>query len=200
MVALTSWFLATLVSTLVSAAAIHPGAGIGKSHDVVFSSMTWRGNITVDGPIHEFNGTVQEIHSQILKANPDFKLLDVSHKDSVKTHQLEITNIDCNEPRDNNWGYAIGNEIQDGINYLRGLTGECSQTPGPCGRISCSWNSAISWCWDNPTGSYTTQCSVLADYAQAVFDNCPYRPNEVWGQAYDSAGFSVWCAGKDHLC
>ena len=83
---------------------------------MIFSPMQWSGNITVDGPIYKFNGTVQvrlyrdqkengtqaacqtdfgfctqEIHAQILKANPEFKLMDVSHKDSVKPHQLTVS-------------------------------------------------------------------------------------------------------------
>ncbi|KAK8096577.1 hypothetical protein PG999_012521 [Apiospora kogelbergensis] len=225
MIALMFWFLTTLASTLVSDAALHPGGSSSNSHGMIFSPMQWSGNITVDGPIYKFNGTVQvrlyrdqkengtqaacqtdfgfctqEIHAQILKANPEFKLMDVSHKDSVKPHQLTINDIQCNTPHDGNWGYAIANEIQDGINYLRSLTGDCTATPGPCGRVSCSWNSGIGWCWNQPTGSYTTKCANLADYAQVVHDKCPYRPNEVWGEAYDDAGFSVWCAGMDHLC
>lgn len=57
----------------------------------------------------------------------------------------QINDIQCNTPHDGNWGYAIANEIQDGINYLRSLTGDCTATPGPCGRVSCSWNSGIGY-------------------------------------------------------
>ncbi|KAK8063184.1 hypothetical protein PG996_007836 [Apiospora saccharicola] len=170
MFALTFWFLAALVSTLVSGAAVSRDDSGGSNTSVAMPGITWRGNITVDGPIYEFNGTVQ------------------------------VSSTQCDSPNDDDWGYAVGDRIIDGINYLRGLTGDCGVTPGPCGRVSCSWDSAISWCWDNPTGGYTTKCSALADYAQAVMDHCPYRPGEVWGTAFSDAGFSVQVAGKVHLC
>ncbi|KAK8112448.1 hypothetical protein PG984_012974 [Apiospora sp. TS-2023a] len=200
MFALTLWFLAALVSTFVSGAAVSRDDNGSSNNSVAMPGITWRGNITADGPIYEFNGTVQEIYAQIQAANPDYKLMEVPHKHSASPHTLKVSSTQCDSPNDDDWGYAVGDRIIDGINYLRGLTGDCGVTPGPCGRVSCSWDSAISWCWDNPTGGYTTKCSALADYAQAVMDHCPYRPGEVWGTAFSDAGFSVQVAGKVHLC
>ena len=78
------------------------------------SGITWRGNITVDGPIYEFNGTVevslptmrpnlratclltlaccpQEIYTQIKAANPEYKLMEVPRKHSASPHQLKVS-------------------------------------------------------------------------------------------------------------
>ncbi|KAK8030211.1 hypothetical protein PG993_011502 [Apiospora rasikravindrae] len=202
MIALIVWIWAILVSTLVSGAAVQPNGGSAFNSSAPMPGIIWRGNVTVDGPIYEFNGTVQEIYAQIKKVNPAYELLPVSRERSSTNPKLSITHTECETPHGDpdNWGYAVTNEIDDGIAYLRGLTGECGATPGPCGRVSCSWDSAIAWCWNNPTGGYTLKCSELADYATEVVKQCPYRPNEVWGETYDSAGFSVFCAGKLHLC
>lgn len=54
--------------------------------------------------------------------------------------------IDCNV----DYKYAGKVTIVWGINYLRSITGKPKNGPGPnnCGRVSCSWNSAIYWCND----------------------------------------------------
>ncbi|KAK8078765.1 hypothetical protein PG994_002572 [Apiospora phragmitis] len=202
MIALIFWIWTALVSTLVSGAAVLPDDSSASRSSASASGIMWRGNITVDGPVYQFNGTVQEIYAQIMKANPEYKLMEVPRKDPAAPLKASVTSIACETPNGppDDWGYALGDEIYDGIKYLRGLTGDCGVTPGPCGRISCSWDSAISWCWDSPTGGYATKCSALADYAQAAADQCPYRSNEVWGTAYAAAGFSVQVAGKLHLC
>ncbi|KAK7959920.1 uncharacterized protein PG986_004774 [Apiospora aurea] len=200
MIALAVWIWATLVCALVSGASVQPNGGSASNSSALMPGIIWRGNVTVDGPIYEFNGTVQEIYAQIKEVNPAYELMPRKHLSSDPMHSL--THVQCETPYGppDDWGYAVTNNIQDGITYLESLTGDCGVTPGPCGRVSCSWDSAISWCWNNPTGGYTLKCSQLAGYAQAVVNNCPYRPNEVWGEAYDSAGFSVFCAGKLHLC
>ncbi|KAK0672293.1 hypothetical protein QBC41DRAFT_353561 [Cercophora samala] len=55
---------------------------------------------------------------------------------------------DCNVPGD---GDADRLPIEDGITYLSRLSGTAMNGPGPenCGRVSCSYNSAIIWCNNN---------------------------------------------------
>jgi hypothetical protein len=54
------------------------------------------------------------------------------------------------------WNCGYGDEgadvgaIRNGIRYLRGLNGNPTNGAGPgnCGRVSCSYDSAIWWCND----------------------------------------------------
>jgi hypothetical protein len=64
----------------------------------------------------------------------------------------------------------------DGINYLKGLPDEvtCQNGPGPdnCGRISCSWNSGISWCNQREETSDVFKCNQFAAPAQDILNRC----------------------------
>ena len=48
------------------------------------------------------------------------------------------------------WNSCNGNHVNEGINYLLGVDGKPGNGPGPgnCGRVSCSYQSAIYWCND----------------------------------------------------
>jgi hypothetical protein len=95
--------------------------------------------------------------------------------------------------------------IMDGISYLQKLHDDvlCSNGAGPrnCGRISCSWNSAISWCNEKTVPSDAFQCNIFAWYAQEILDDCAiYDQNpRVNGADWDSSfNFTVvvdgaWC-------
>lgn len=58
---------------------------------------------------------------------------------------FEPDHYDCNVPGDED---ALQEQIFVGIEYLRRLNDTAKNGPGPenCGRVSCSWNSAIIWC------------------------------------------------------
>ncbi|KAK0662079.1 hypothetical protein QBC41DRAFT_359714 [Cercophora samala] len=64
--------------------------------------------------------------------------------------------------------------IKWGIHYLRGIPGKAKNGPGPknCGRVSCSWDSAIYWCNEDSAGDKELYWGQIADLAQGVLDNC----------------------------
>jgi len=98
--------------------------------------------------VHHVNGTVQDVVRYLKEIDPTYELPELpvpelgTRQSRVESRQIRI---DCF-----NWPVAGGNAIQDGINYLRRLSGRPSNGPGPgaCGRVSCSYNSAIYWCND----------------------------------------------------
>ncbi|KAK4172733.1 hypothetical protein QBC36DRAFT_294066 [Triangularia setosa] len=61
---------------------------------------------------------------------------------------FEPDHYDCNVPGDK---IAQQGAIWEGIIYLRQLNDTAKNGPGPenCGRVSCSYNSAIIWCNNN---------------------------------------------------
>ncbi|KAK4194376.1 hypothetical protein QBC40DRAFT_188319 [Triangularia verruculosa] len=60
----------------------------------------------------------------------------------------EPDHYNCNVEGDQD---ADQGAIWEGIEYLRKLNDTAKNGPGPdnCGRVSCSWNSAIVWCNNN---------------------------------------------------
>jgi hypothetical protein len=112
------------------------------------------------------NGTVEQVHSQLLEINPKYQAevfekredllaaptaapaataaTDLTEPTAV-AHSAQIWRIQCG-------GYdsASTKRIKDGIKYLNGIAGQPKNGPGPnnCGRVSCSYNSSIWWCND----------------------------------------------------
>jgi hypothetical protein len=95
------------------------------------------------GQTELLNGTVEEVMSQASQINPRFKLKE---RAPVARSVIKRGNKIC----DNFPDKAIWWAINDGADYLRNLPGQPTNGPGPgnCGRVSCSYNSAIWWCND----------------------------------------------------
>lgn len=100
-----------------------------------------------------FNGTVQEVHTEVIKLNPnwDREYLWNSSIDVQETKEIKVLKkrtlfsyIRCNT-------FAKGQKsvFEEGIRYLRGVRGQPHEGPsGKCGRVSCSWGAGIWWCND----------------------------------------------------
>ncbi|KAL2867414.1 uncharacterized protein BJX67DRAFT_85278 [Aspergillus lucknowensis] len=67
---------------------------------------------------------------------------------------------------------AQRDSISDGIDYLNGVGGTPAQDPNSCGRVSCSYNSAIYMCNDNDETQYLASFATLASGAQKILDEC----------------------------
>ncbi len=99
------------------------------------------------GRVEVLNGTIQEVFAQALQINPDFKQPDaVTSTPRRGMHEnSKRTTVYCGT-----WPLAEKFRIEEGIRYLRGLPAAPRNGPGPgyCGRVSCSYGSAIYWCND----------------------------------------------------
>ncbi|KAI1261267.1 hypothetical protein F5Y18DRAFT_431350 [Xylariaceae sp. FL1019] len=176
------------------------------SHDTL-SAITWTSPITWTLPIVEgganytFTGTIEEVVDQVnherakLGIEPiDDSFDETETPDYSAAHKRTYIDSDCKQGLG---GPASDQRIRSGINYLKKLKTTCRNGPGPlnCGRISCSWNSAIYWCNDKATDSQVYDCSMFAEYAQHVRDKCGYKQGKnhhlVWGQARDTDDFRV---------
>lgn len=125
-------------------------------------------------PPHQFNGTVEQVVAEAIEINPHF-LEDfefdkpINASDSEDQFHVEIDqegngkrelptllsrrwaassdfSVKCN----GRWVQCNLAAIRDGYRYLWGLKGKPTNGPGPgnCGRVSCSYDSAIWWCND----------------------------------------------------
>jgi hypothetical protein len=60
--------------------------------------------------------------------------------------------------------------LAEGINYLRGVPGNPHHGAGPgtCGRVSCSYGSAIYWCNESNTAKTLSGYNAIANSAQHI--------------------------------
>lgn len=123
-----------------------PLAGYG------IEDITWELE-TESGATVNLTGTIEqvlqyaELNQIPLKQNPDYNVSDASSSSSTSIHARAGETLDCNVAQLN---LARVDKINDGVTYLRQVAGKPANGPGPnnCGRVSCSWNSAIYWCND----------------------------------------------------
>ncbi|KAK1778640.1 hypothetical protein QBC45DRAFT_451462 [Copromyces sp. CBS 386.78] len=146
-----------------------PGYGIEE--------LIWEVETTPGGPTVNIAGTVQDVYEQLEKVNPnfvsDFGLDDPDNSTSlaapVESRAYYIEAIHCDY-----FEYATASAIREGIKYLNGVPGKPSNGPGPgnCGRVSCSYNSAIYWCNDNTYTKTLDAFGSISLAAQTLLDRC----------------------------
>lgn len=116
----------------------------------------WEVEVTPGGEKVHLNGTIQEVHKELLSLNPkwdeDFGIngldarLSEPRAELTKRADFSNANYFCG----GRWQYCNGGAIAEGRAYLYGVAGKPSNGAGPgmCGRVSCSYNAAIYWCND----------------------------------------------------
>ncbi|KAK0667505.1 hypothetical protein QBC41DRAFT_304326 [Cercophora samala] len=97
---------------------------------------------------------------------------------------------------------ASTRRIGDGIKYLRGLSGTAKNGPGwgNCGRVSCSWSSAIYWCNDNAQEK-EVGWNDIADGAEFLMhSDCVRRKKTVLGQVFFKDKWNVIVRHDENNC
>lgn len=111
----------------------------------------------MDGRTAVLNGTVQQVYQQMLDLNPDYEdefgpvpevfvmMPAQASRRPARAPPGPDTWADCGR-----FDPAKAIAIWEGINHLNHVSGRPVSRPGPgvCGRVSCSYNSAIWWCND----------------------------------------------------
>lgn len=110
------------------------------------------------GPGHfeVLNGTIQEVMAQAQEINPNFEIPAVPEAEEKRSVSLAPSSSSRLNKRAHEicgiFPSASKFRIQEGISYLNRLpAGDrplLPPGPGACGRVSCSYNSAIWWCND----------------------------------------------------
>ncbi|CZR54820.1 uncharacterized protein PAC_04704 [Phialocephala subalpina] len=177
-----------LLSTMLIAGVYAMTSGI---EGYGLEDFTWEVETSPGGPKAHITGTVQEVVSQLLTINPnwksDFNFSETPTRSTVLSRQLSFpwTGILC-DIRIGEWGYADYYAIQDGITYLNGVPGIPTAGPGPgnCARVSCSYDSAIYWCNDETQTFSLPGFTTIAAGALVILDNCPDLGPGVNGQVF----------------
>ncbi|KAM7211250.1 hypothetical protein V8F06_013368 [Rhypophila decipiens] len=119
-------------------------------------------------PEFELSGySSEEIEAEAKKIHPQYTIFSKDDQADAPKYNSTLQArqtfaINCWQPE--SYGLAPNwNAVWDGVNYLKSITGNCRDHPGPaaCGcRVSCSWGSAIYYCNDN-TVEHWEPCAGL---------------------------------------
>ncbi|KAK6226431.1 hypothetical protein QIS74_02478 [Colletotrichum tabaci] len=125
-------------------------------------------------------GTVEEVLDELHGINPNYEQdfgLDLSSPTYLsqpapaveKRDDFRDAHFQCNVTI-----MADARVIADGAKYLKGVKGQPRGDPGPnsCGRVSCSWKSAIWFCNDNTHSISAGSYQMLADGTYHIMKQC----------------------------
>lgn len=161
--------------------------------------MQWNVTAVPGGPSTILTGTAQAVVAQLIKLNPNWKT-DFSFDKDLDTSSVAAAAANGFDPKLACDLYdADISSIEDGIAYLRLISGRPHLGPGPkqCSRVSCSWESGIFLCNEVSDLSSKNFCvlqflysgvltisdqgsgnldldnfGIIADGAQLVHDGC----------------------------
>ncbi|KAK4464939.1 hypothetical protein QBC42DRAFT_316152 [Cladorrhinum samala] len=176
--------------------------------------VKWIGRAVPDGPIVNVTGrTFAAIEMGLKALHPGFTwetapptppelIMAVNYTHSHMIHPPRFQKI--TEPKieclDHSWATCASvKAIEEGARYLETkVKGMCGNAPHRCGRISCSYNSAITWCNDGDE-EYIKPCRDFAQPVRQIVEACKqlrWKSNKVreWyvtGTYYHPDGFHI---------
>ncbi|KAI1379996.1 hypothetical protein F4677DRAFT_442187 [Hypoxylon crocopeplum] len=181
---------------------IHPASHVDSviPDEYAIVPMTWKGAINEGGPEMAFNGTIEEVTTQIQATKPDFTWESLSKATgntptvNASKRETEDNKIICGVGGPNAIGVALALVLQQ-RDYLASLPGTCGVGGGPrvCVRVSCSYRAAVWLCNDN-AGGVEPRCSDLAAFVDDIAGKCQvkYRGRPlVRGQEFDARNYNV---------
>ncbi|KAK3988179.1 hypothetical protein QBC44DRAFT_398616 [Cladorrhinum sp. PSN332] len=179
-----------------------------KLFAVIFTVATLFASSEVEvspgGPFIKLTGTVEEVHDELLRLNPSYDAQFTPiparraaahalepHNNTTSLLQLRPDFIRCGVF----YRQARVARIKEGIAYLRTVSGVPSMGTG-CGKVSCSWQSAIYWCNANDQVKTLDSWHNIADGAQLIVDVCRGQSPDVTGGRFHGDGWAVAVKGK----
>ncbi|QLI69713.1 uncharacterized protein G6M90_00g054910 [Metarhizium brunneum] len=166
----------------------------------------WEVEVTPGGDKVRLNGTIQEVHQELLSLNPnwdkDFGLGDKVEAPSDETHGQLAKRTDFSNSKyfcGGRWEYCNGGAIAEGRAYLYRVPGRPTNGAGPgaCGRVSCSYNAAIWWCNDEKTPKTLNSFGSIADGVYELEKHCrkyfSWNPSgvSIAGQIFHETNWNV---------
>lgn len=138
--------------------------------------IEWEVRAFPDGDVLHMNGTAEKVYSELITLNPRFDSDFLAARDEEEEDSNEVS-LEARDKCSRDWSLVRCNTnrgsgkteaIKDGISYLRKIGGKPSLPAGPakCGRVSCSYASAIFWCNDNKRRKTLGSYDSIANGAQ----------------------------------
>ncbi|KAF4830097.1 hypothetical protein CGCTS75_v006154 [Colletotrichum tropicale] len=157
----------------------------------------WEVQAFPGGETQIIGGTAEQVLDELRKINPnydeDFGIGNVTESgltDIVGPKaDFEGAATVCD-----GWELANTARIREGISHLDGVDGKPHRGAGPasCGRVSCSYNSAIWWCNDDTKAKELNSFREISDGALYVIKKCRVgESTRVAGQAFHKDNWNV---------
>ncbi|OHF03062.1 hypothetical protein CORC01_01820 [Colletotrichum orchidophilum] len=197
--------LQTLIAASLAVSAygsIIPDEAPAKGYEVFIPE--WELELTPGGEKAFLNGTVQEVFDEIHHMNPLYSKafgLDLypTTPPSAKEKRADFSDarVICQ-----NFPAGSVSAGYDVIRYLRAFPGKPINDAGPgtCGRVSCSWGTAIWWCNDDNKLKTLNSFGSIADGADKVWGMCTDRNShydKASGQAFHDTNCNVIIRNAD---
>ncbi|KAK0618993.1 hypothetical protein B0T14DRAFT_565892 [Immersiella caudata] len=144
-------------------------------------------------------GTVEQVVAQLTKINPDYEKNVLAAANMTRLGADAESGLwhylyhDCLT-----WPVAWTRRVWEGIMYLDGHDGVPTMGPGPaaCARVSCSWDSAIWWCNDDPVELQLDVWTSVAWGAYIIYRDCRNeRDDQTSGQIFYEPNWNVIVRG-----
>ncbi|KAI1116482.1 hypothetical protein F5Y14DRAFT_448998 [Nemania sp. NC0429] len=159
--------------------------------------LSWEVEATPGIPPVLLNGTVQEVYAQLLELNPAFEIQHppIASRHAAPDGRSKLVRRDHTSC--GNWPLASKKRILEGYKHLAGILGKPKNGPGPgnCGRVSCSYNSAIWWCNDNTFSKTLNSWYTIAESALIITNDCASGADKVSGQRFHADKWNVIVRG-----
>ncbi|OBT67706.1 hypothetical protein VE03_03483 [Pseudogymnoascus sp. 23342-1-I1] len=161
-----------------------------------FVIPSWEVEVTPGGEKAVLDGTVQEVHAQLLQLNPrwneDFDFQPSAPPTSANLNKRTLFDGSMRHDCFGDDRQAVIGRIEQGMAYLRGIKARPSTNTGPrwCSRVSCSYKSGITWCNDDPNGKTLESFGSIADGAESLIRRCSHQYT-VAGQVFHPTNWNV---------
>ncbi|KAI1439681.1 hypothetical protein F5Y02DRAFT_412060 [Annulohypoxylon stygium] len=164
--------------------------------------LSMKGSIEPGGEVMTFNGTVNDIMSQIQAIKNDFKWDDfLPTTPTTRRHKSKRTksHIICKIP---DWPSGSRASLLYGYDYLKKIHQPCEVAGGPrkCAMLWCLAGTSIFMCNDN-TDTVTRDCGDLASYVLDIIGDLDCimlwsgSNALIQGQEFDTDGFNIIAGG-----
>ncbi|KAH9236308.1 hypothetical protein K456DRAFT_1832328, partial [Colletotrichum gloeosporioides 23] len=157
----------------------------------------WEVQAFPGGETQIISGTVEQVLDELRKINPNYDE-DFGIKNITESGLTDIVgpkaDFEGAATVCDGWELANTARIREGISHLDGVDGKPHRGAGPasCGRVSCSYNSAIWWCNDDTQAKELNSFREISDGALYVIKKCRVgESTRVAGQAFHKDNWNV---------
>ncbi|KAM7202260.1 hypothetical protein V8F33_002977 [Rhypophila sp. PSN 637] len=153
--------------------------------------LVWSVDAFGNGTIVNITGPVEKVYDELKRINA-ISITSLpeapANIDNITLSQDLSQAINCVGP----WETANVGRIREGISHLKGVPGKPANSPGPgsCGRVSCSYQSAIWWCNDNKFTKTLDSFGAIGDCAQTIIDACHPTNDKIVGQNFKDGNWN----------
>ncbi|PMD52203.1 uncharacterized protein K444DRAFT_669824 [Hyaloscypha bicolor E] len=172
---------------------------IARDGDYTVGKMGFKGEI--GGHYFELNGTLQDVVAQAQKLHPglqhnwtapDLSKGPLPDGKSLEARQGTPIGRFCWPVAGQPWGAVYHTDLSAAIDALRSVFWNlCTFPPNACAPLSCTANTQLSVCNDNPWSIAVNCGNTLSEMALEINQNCNTWNGLTGGQQFNSMNYNL---------